>query len=218
MTTILIADDHPAFRGGIRALLSSVPGLDVVGEAADGNQAVALARSLRPDVVLMDLQMPGRTGIQATRELCDSDDAPRVLVLTMSDEDAAVVEAVQAGALGYLLKEAEPDDIVRAVQSVARGDAILGAGIARKVLGLAGRADRTRMSAAAARIAQLSPREREILAGVARGRGNAAIAAELFLSPKTVRNQVSILFTKLGVANRGEAIVLAREAGLGGGP
>jgi DNA-binding NarL/FixJ family response regulator len=210
---VLLVDDHPTFRSGFRALLASVTGVELVGEAADGETAVQLALDLRPDVVVMDLHMPGLGGIEATRLLCEHDDAPRVLVLTMSEEDQSIVEAVRAGALGYLLKEAEPDDIVRAVQSVARGDAVFGAGIARRVIGRVGRVE---SQPSLVKISGLSPREREVLDGIARGRGNAAIAAELYLSPKTVRNHVSVIFGKLGVQSRGEAMVLAREAGLGG--
>lgn len=208
---VFVVDDHPIVRGGLIALLDSLPGLVVVGQAGSGRDAVALVRRHRPDVVVMDLRMPGLDGVAATRLIRAELPATAVLVLTMFDEDTLVTAALAAGARGYLLKGAESAEIDRAVRAVAGGEAIFSPKVADQVLHRAG-------APPLAALAGLTPREREVLELLARGLGNATIAARLGLSPKTVGNHVSALFGKLGVATRAEAVVRAREAGLGTGP
>lgn len=207
---VLVADDHPVFRSGLRTLLEDL-GVEVVGEAPDGGAAVQLALEHRPDVVLMDLQMPGVNGLQATRRLADAAPDVRVLVLTMVEDDAMLFAALRAGAAGYLLKGAGPEEIDRAVRGVAAGDAVYGAGVAGRLRAMfaAGPA------AAPVAFPQLVERERDVLALMATGASNPEIARRLFLSDKTVRNYVSSIFAKLGVRDRAQAIVTAREAGLG---
>jgi DNA-binding NarL/FixJ family response regulator len=208
---VVVVDDHPVFRQGLRTLLEDL-GVEVVAEAADGAAGVAAVTEHRPDVVLMDLQMPGVSGVEATRRLTAAMPQVKVLVLTMVDEDQAVFAAVQAGALGYLLKGAGQEEISRALTAVAAGEGVYGPEVARRLRAFfsAGPA-----AAAATPFPALSDREREVLALVAEGAGNGDIARRLFLSEKTVRNYVSSIFTKLDVDNRAGAIVLAREAGLG---
>lgn len=212
---ILIADDHPLFRGGLRALLESIADTEVVGEAATGEEAVDAARSLVPDVVVMDINMPGLNGIDATRRILDETEDVNVLVMTMHDDDEAVFAAIRAGARGYQLKGAAQDETLRAIRSVANGEAIFGPGIA----------DRLQRFLAAPPVSdpsqafpQLTDRELEILQLLAERRTNAEIAATLFLSQKTVRNYVSAIFAKLQVADRAEAGLVARAAGLGEQP
>ncbi|MFE9205100.1 response regulator [Micromonospora sp. NPDC007230] len=208
---VLVADDHPIFRDGLAVLLSSLPDIHVVGTAADGVEAVELAVRLRPEIVVMDIQMPNLNGVEATRRLATAAPSVGVLVLTMSEEDSTVFAAVQAGARGYLVKGAEQEEIVRAITTVAAGGAVFGASLARRI------AEFFTAGATPAQVPfpQLTAREREILELLAAGRSNAQIAAALYLSPKTVRNNVSNVFAKLQVADRPEAIVRAREAGLG---
>lgn len=210
---IVVADDHPVVRGGLVSLLRTIPGLDVVGEAADGQTAVRLANEQHPDVVLMDVRMPGMDGVEATRQIREQTPAIRVLMLTMYDDDATVFTAMKAGAQGYLLKESEQDDIVRAVHAVVAGEAIFGPGVAARVLGYF--TEPPQAVAAEYPFPELTDRERQVLELLAQGRSNADIAAELFLSPKTVSNQLTAIFAKLQVASRGEAIVRARDGGLG---
>ena len=208
----VVADDHPVFRAGLRYLLEDL-GVEVVAEVPDGEQAVAAVRRERPDVVLMDLQMPVLTGIEATRLLVAEDPGVRVLVLTMVADDDALFAAVQAGALGYVLKGAGQEEIARALTAVAAGEAVYGAPVARRL--------RAFFTAGAGVVAkpfpELTDREREVLDLIAAGLPNAAIARRLFLSEKTVRNNVTAVFAKLGVRDRAEAVVRAREAGLGKG-
>lgn len=207
---VVLVDDHPMFRQGLRTLLEDL-GVTVLAEAADGESGVAAVVEHRPDVVFMDLQMPGVSGVEATRRLTDLEPDVKVLVLTMVEDDQAVFAAIQAGALGYLLKGAGQEEISRALASVAAGQAVYGAGIARRLRGFfAGGGD-----ASAKPFPSLSEREREVLALIAEGASNTDIARRLFLSDKTVRNYVSSIFTKIDVAGRSEAIVKAREAGLG---
>ncbi len=208
---MVLADDHPVVRRGLRALLDSIEGFEVVGEATDGVEAVREAQLHRPDVVLMDVQMPGVDGLEATRRIRAAVPSTAVLVLTMYDDEDTVFAAVQAGARGYLLKGAEQEEIDRAIRAVVRGEAIFGPGVAARILGhfTAPR------STPADPFPELTAREREILDLMAAGRRNAAIAAQLYLSPKTVGNHISAIFAKLAVADRSEAIVRAREAGLG---
>ncbi|HEY3530208.1 MAG TPA: response regulator transcription factor [Nocardioides sp.] len=211
---ILVADDHPVVRGGLVALLRTIPGLEVVGEAADGESAVREAQLTRPDVVLMDVRMPGLDGVEATRRIRAAVPATRVLMLTMYDDDATVFTAMQAGAQGYLLKEAEQHDIVRAVRAVVAGEAIFGPGVAERVLGYF--ADPPTAPAPAYPFPELTGRERVILELLARGRRTGEIASELYLSPKTVANNLTTIFAKLQVAGRAEAIIRAHERGVGG--
>ena len=213
--TVLFADDHPMYRDGLRMALTTADGFLIVGEACDGEEVVAAARQLRPDVVVMDINMPVRSGIEATRLICSEAPAPAVLVLTMFEDDDSVFAALRAGARGYLVKGADQDDIVRAIRTVAAGEVILGAAVAQRMMryfASAGHAAR----AVATAFPELTERETEILALIAEGHSNGSIAARLFISPKTVRNYVSTVFAKLQVADRAEAIVKARRAGLGG--
>jgi DNA-binding NarL/FixJ family response regulator len=206
----VIADDHPVFRKGLRVLLEDL-GVEVVGEAADGLEAIRISEQTRPDVVLLDLQMPGLGGIEATRRLTALMPEVRILVLTMMDDDAAVFAAIQSGALGYLLKGAGRDEIGRAMASVAAGEAVYGPQVARRV-----RAFFTAGAGVAAKpFPELADREREVLDLMAAGLSNPVIASRLYLSEKTVRNYVTNIFVKLGVPDRSSAIVKAREAGLG---
>jgi DNA-binding NarL/FixJ family response regulator len=210
---LLLADDHASFRTGLRALLGTADGLVVVGEAASGAEVVARAAELQPDVVLMDLSMPGGDGIEATRRIVHAAPHVAVLVLTMSDDDDSVLAAVQAGARGYVLKGARRAELLRAVRAVAAGDAIFGPALARRLVEYF---TRPRLPADADAFPDLTEREREILDLVARGHSNTEITDRLVLSPKTVRNHVSNIFSKLQVRDRAEAIVRAREAGMGG--
>jgi DNA-binding NarL/FixJ family response regulator len=208
--TVLLADDHPLYRRGLRQLLDG-GATRVVGEVEDGAAAVEQARALQPDVVVMDLNMPGKDGVQATREVVRDSPHVAVLVLTMHDDDDSVFAAMRAGARGYLLKGADAAEITRAVAAVAGGEAIFGPSVARRVLEWFS----SPRPAAQAVFPQLTEREHEVLDLVAAGRSNGEIAATLVLSPKTVRNHVSNVFAKLHVADRAEAIVRARDAGLG---
>jgi len=209
--TVLIADDHPMVLQGLRLTLGTLPGIEVIGEATTGQQAVELAESLQPDVLIMDLNMPEGNGIEATRALTKSSPHVNVLILTMFDDDASVFQAMRAGARGYLLKGAGEQEIERAVRGVADGEAIFGPAVAQRVLDyLTGTTPRQQPA-----FPELSERERDVLALLAEGRSNPDIARQLYLSPKTVRNHVSNIFTKLQVADRAQAIIKARDAGLG---
>jgi DNA-binding NarL/FixJ family response regulator len=209
---ILIADDHPLFRAGLRALLESIPDTEVAGEAATGEEAVEVALALVPDVVVMDINMPGLNGIDATRRIVDQSEDVKVLVMTMHDDDEAVFAAIRAGARGYQLKGAAQDETLRAIRSVANGEAIFGPGIADRLQRFLAATPTLDASQA---FPQLTDRELEILQLLAERRTNADIAAQLFLSQKTVRNYVSAIFAKLQVADRAEAGLVARAAGLG---
>jgi DNA-binding NarL/FixJ family response regulator len=191
MIRLLIADDHPAYRRGLELMLADIGDIEIVGEADTGARAVELAASLAPDVILMDLRMPGLDGIEATRRLTRSGSAAVVVVLTMFEDDDSVFAAMRAGARGYLLKGAEQDEIVRAIRAAAAGEAIFGREIAQRVI--AHFASGSGSTAAA--FPSLTEREREVLEMVAAGKGNATIAHELMISLKTVRNHVSNIFT-----------------------
>ena len=208
---ILIVDDHPVFRFGLRALLATEADTVVVGEATGGEEAVALAVELRPDLVLMDLNLPDFNGMEATRRILAQNPDVGILIITMFEDDS-VIAALRAGARGYVLKGAEGEETLRAIRAAAHGESILSPAVAQRLARfLAQSAD----VQPAEPFPELTPREREILVLIARGLTNTAIAERLSLSPKTVRNQVSIIFSKLQVSDRAEAIVKAREAGLG---
>lgn len=206
---ILIADDHTLFRDGLRALFDSLPDITAVGEAADGGRVVQLAQELQPDVVLMDIQMPGLNGIDATRSIVRTSPHIGVIILTMFEDDDSVFAAMRAGARGYVLKGADQEEMLRVIQAVARGEALFGPAIAARL----------QQFFAAPPVPpevfpELTAREREVLALIAQGANNATIARELTLSIKTVRNHVSNIFNKLQVVDRAEAIIRARSAGL----
>jgi DNA-binding NarL/FixJ family response regulator len=209
---VLIADDHPVFRDGLRTLLGSLPEAELVGEAATGEEAVNMAVATQPDVILMDLQMPGINGIEATRRILSTTPHIGVLVVTMFEDDDSVFAAMRAGARGYLLKGADQREILRAVRSVANGEAIFGPAIAQRLISFFAN---PRPSMPPQTFPELTDREREILELIAQGHSNTTIADTLVLSQKTVRNHVSNIFSKLQVADRAQAIVRAREAGLG---
>ncbi|MFI0479169.1 response regulator [Actinomadura sp. 9N215] len=210
MITIVLADDHPVVRSGLRALLDSISGLTVVAEAADGRAAVRLAVEHRPDVLVMDIQMPGLDGIEATRQIVRTAPETAVLMLTMYEDDDSVFSAMRAGARGYLLKGAQQNDIAQAIRAVASGQAVFGPGVARRVLGFFATPPAARHP-----FPGLTARERDVLDLIAAGRPNGEIAHRLAIAPKTVANHISSIFTKMQVADRAEAIVRARDAGLG---
>jgi DNA-binding NarL/FixJ family response regulator len=208
---ILIVDDHPVFRFGLRALLESQPDMAVIGEAENGGDAVQLAAAQQPDVVLMDVNMLGLNGIEATRQITAMDQGTAVLIITMLDDDT-VFTAMKAGARGYLLKGAKGNETLRAIRAVGNGEVIFSPGVAEQMAAYFTRGFEESNSTP---FPELTPREREILNLLAQGLTNSAIAEKLVLSPKTIRNQVSNIFSKLQVASRSEAIIKARDAGLG---
>lgn len=205
---VVLADDHPVVRRGLRALLDSLGGYEVVAEAASGDAAVAAVVEHRPDVVLLDVKMPGGDGIDATRRIRSAAPETAILILTMFDDRETVRAAMRAGALGYVLKGAEQSDIDRAIRAVAAGEAIFGAEVVQAVVDFS-------TSPSYTPFPDLTVREREVLDLMAAGHRNHAIAAQLFLSPKTVANHVSAIFAKLGVTDRSQAIVRARREGFG---
>jgi DNA-binding NarL/FixJ family response regulator len=207
----VVADDHPIVREGLRAVLAALTDFELVGSASSGEEVVTVAASTRPDVVVMDLHMPDLDGVHATKQILAAQPDVAVLVLTMYDDDDMLLEAMRAGARGYLLKGSSHTDIAGALRSVGAGQAVFGSGVADSVLArLSGRV------APANPFPQLTRRELEILELLARGHGNQDLARDLYLSPKTVRNHVANIVAKLEVADRAQAIVAAREAGLGG--
>jgi DNA-binding NarL/FixJ family response regulator len=209
---VLIADDHPIFRNGMRALLDSVSDLNAVGEAATGDEAITKAADLQPDVILMDLQMPGIGGVEATRQILFASPHIRVLVVTMFEDDYSVFTAMRAGARGYIVKGVSPDEMLRAIRAVGSGEAIFSPAIAVRLIDFF---SAPKPAVPAQTFPELSDREREILDLIAQGASNTDIAHRLVLSPKTVRNHVSNIFSKLQVADRAQAIIRGREAGLG---
>jgi DNA-binding NarL/FixJ family response regulator len=208
---VLIADDHPVYRDGLRALVESAPDLDLAGEATTGSEAVDLAAAGRPAVILMDLRMPVLSGIEATRRILEADPTVGILIVTMSEDDESLFAAMRAGARGYIPKDAERAEILSAIRAVALGEAVFGASIARRVADFFA----APRSPAAEPFPDLTDRENEILELIAQGRSNGEIAGRLEIAPKTVRNHVANVFNKLQVADRAHAIVRAREAGLG---
>jgi len=212
---VLIADDHPVFRYGLRALLlAEATTMEVVGEATTGSEVVTLAAQCVPEVILMDVNMPGLNGIEATRRILAATPQVGILMLTMFDDDESVFAAMRAGARGYLLKGARGEETVRAILAVSNGEAIFSPAIARRLIGYFGAQQRRQPSPPAPLFPELTEREREVLTLLAQGYTNPAIAEHLVLSPKTVRNHVSSIFSKLQVAGRAEAIIRARDAGL----
>jgi DNA-binding NarL/FixJ family response regulator len=210
---VLLADDQAMVRAGFRMILESDPDIDVVGEAADGEQAVAASRRLTPDVVLMDIQMPGGNGLDATRRITESPEPrSRVVILTTFERDEYVFDALQSGASGFLLKNAPPEELLHAVRVVAAGDALLAPSVTRRIIEQFAR--RRPDPRAGARLNELTQREREVLILLARGKSNAELAAELFVTEGTVKTHVSSLLAKLGVRDRVQAVVLAYESGL----
>ena len=213
MIRVLIADDQSLVRAGFRVLVDSATDLEVVGEATNGREAVELARSLRPDVMLMDIRMPELDGLAATREIVSATDSPRVIILTTFDIDEYVFEALRAGASGFLLKDTEPAELLTAVRVVAGGDALLSPSVTRRLIEeFATRPDPHRTPPAALDV--LTQREREVLALVARGLSNAEIAAELVISPATAKTHVSRVMMKLDARDRAQLVVAAYETGL----
>lgn len=208
---VLIADDHPVFRDGLRGLVERAPDLELAGEAETGVEAVELAGSARPGIVLMDLRMPEMSGIEATRRILEADPSVGVLVLTMSEDDESLFAAMRAGARGYIPKDADSEELLRAIRAAAVGEAIFGASIARRLMTFFASGGRS-----ASPFPELTEREHEILVLIAQGRSNSDIAHRLGITGKTVRNHVANVFAKLRVADRSQAIVRAREAGLGG--
>lgn len=208
--TVMIADDHPVFRKGLRALLSSVPEVELIGEASTGHEIIELAESLQPDVILMDLQMPEGGGLNAIRQIIATSPHIRVLVVTMFEDDDSIFAAMRTGARGYVLKDMDDTDISRAILSVGRGDAIFSPAIAARLINYFN----TRPALPVELFPDLTDSERKVLKLMASGENNNAIASKLSLSNKTIRNYVSNIFTKLQVADRAQAIVKAREAGL----
>ena len=209
---VLIADDHPLFREGMRGRLDSVADVEVVGEAASGDEAVILAQKLEPDVILMDIKMPGLNGIEATREILRTSPHMGVLVLTMFEDDDSVFAAMRAGAKGYLLKDSRGEGVVHAIRAVASGEAVFGSGVAERIVGYF---SAPRPVARQRVFPELTEREEEILTLVAQGKSNQEIARRLFVSLKTVRNHVSNILVKLQVADRAQAVIHARDAGIG---
>ena len=212
--SILVADDQALVRAGFRAILEGQPGITVCGEAADGEEAIELVRRLDPDVVLMDIQMPGVDGLEATRQLLAGAgaDRPGVLMLTTFDLDAYVYDALRAGASGFLLKDTPPEDLVAAVRVVARGDALIAPGVTKRLIEQFARSAPSVTSPDV--LAELTPREAEVLSLVASGLSNGEIAEELVLSNATVKTHVKRILAKLGLRDRVQAVVLAYEVGL----
>lgn len=212
MIKVLLADDQPLVRAGLRALLDVEDDLAVVGEAADGLEAVRLAAELAPDVVLMDIRMPGMDGLEATRRLLTGSTTVRVVVVTTFDHDEYVYEALRSGASGFLVKDAEPAELRHAVRVAARGDALLSPGVTRRLIEEF--TARPEAGRSAERLAPLTAREREVLAAVCHGHSNTAIAEGLFMSPATVKTHVNRIMAKLAAHDRAQLVVIGYESGL----
>jgi DNA-binding NarL/FixJ family response regulator len=212
-TRVVMADDHALFRYGLKAMLANAEGFEVVGEAATGEEVVEKVAQTQPDIVLMDIQMPGINGIDATRRVLETNPNIGVVVVTMFEDDDSVFAAMRAGARGYVLKGADAEEVLKVVAAVAGGEAHFGPEIARRLMGFF---SAPKPAAPSEAFPELTAREAEVLDLIAQGLNNQDIARRLYLSPKTVRNHVSNIFLKLQVADRAQAIVRAREAGLGG--
>lgn len=209
---VVVVEDHPMFREGLVAMLDALDRVDVVGQAGDGHDAEAIVAATSPDVVLMDLHLPGISGTELTSRITTHHPGIAVLALTMLEDDASILDTLQAGARGYLLKEATPDEIVRALEAVASGQVVVGGAAASRVLANLADRDRERPP-----LPELTNREREVLHLIAQGLTNATIAQRLYVSDKTVRNHVSNIFTKLRVNDRAAAVARARDVGIGEG-
>ncbi|HEX6383317.1 MAG TPA: response regulator transcription factor [Anaerolineae bacterium] len=213
---LLVADDHTLFREGLQALFSAMPGIEIAGEAATGEETVALAEKLLPDIILMDINMPGIDGIQATRRILRANPTIGVIMVTMLEDDASLFSAMRAGARGYVLKGAHHQELLQTVQAVANGQALFGAPIAARIMSffqdIAADLESTLPQEA---FPELTPRELEVLELIAQGANNSQIAEKLVISDKTVRNHITSIFSKLQVADRVQAIIKARDAGLG---
>lgn len=214
---ILVADDHALFRDGLRALFSATPGIEMVAEAATGEETIALIEETQPDIVLMDINMPGIGGIEATRQILRASPTIGVIMVTMLEDDASLFSAMRAGARGYVLKGAHHQELLQTIRAVAGGQALFGAPIATRIMGffqdLAADPDSSLPREA---FPELTPRELEVLGLIAQGANNSQIAEKLVITDKTVRNHITSVFSKLQVADRAQAIVKARDAGLGG--
>ena len=211
-TRVLVADDHAVFRYGMRAMLANAHGFEVVAEASTGEEVVGKAAEVRPDVVLMDIQMPGMNGIEATRKIVQANPEMSVVVVTMFGDDDSVFSAMRAGARGYVLKGADAEEVMKVLRAMAQGEAYFGPEIAKRIMGYF---SSPKPAPASEAFPELTPREVEVLDLIARGTSNQEIASRLYLSQKTVRNHVSNVFLKLQVAGRAQAIVRAREVGFG---
>jgi len=213
---ILVADDHALFREGLRALLTAYPDIEIVGEAADGDQAIAYSETLQPDVVLMDVSMPGINGIEATRRILHNNPNLGIIIVTMMEDDNSVFAAMRAGARGYVLKGAHHEEMLQAIRAVANGQAVFGPAIATRMMNFFQSLDASpRSNLSADAFPELTDREREVLNLIAQGASNAEIADRLVISTKTVSNHITSIFSKLQIADRAQAIIRAREAGLG---
>ena len=211
---VLICDDQPLVRAGIRTLLSTQHDIEVVGEAVDGDDAVAATARIRPDVVLMDVRMPGTDGITATESIANGDHAPQVLILTTYDQDEYVFDALRAGASGFLLKDARPEDLINGLRSVAAGDALLAPSVTRRLIDLFARGRGSERRPAEGRVQLLTDREREVLLLVAKGQSNAELAATLCITEHTVKTHVASVLRKLGLRDRVHAVIFAYESEL----
>src|SRR5215217_6337650 len=211
-TRVLIADDHTLFRSGLRGMLARAEGFEVVGEAKTGEEAVKRAAEVRPEIIFMDIQMPNMNGIEATRRVVEANPAVGVVMLTMFGDDDSVFAAMRAGARGYVLKGADAEEVLKVIRAVDKGEAYFGPEIAKLILGFF---SAPRAAPPLEAFPELTVREAEVLDLIAQGRGNTEITRRLYVSPKTVRNHISNIFTKLQVADRAHAIIRAREAGLG---
>ncbi|HEY5732011.1 MAG TPA: response regulator transcription factor [Anaerolineales bacterium] len=212
---VLLADDHALFREGVRAILKSVADIEIVGEAGTGQDALRLASNLKPDVILMDIQMPDLNGVEATQRILKTQPDTGVIIVTMLEDDDSLFSAMRAGARGYVLKGADKAEMLKTIRAVAEGEALFGAGIAARLLNFFHDRRALDNKSSPTSFPELTDREQEILAFIARGDTNAEIAEQLFISLKTVRNHVSSIFNKLQVTNRAQAAIRARDAGFG---
>ncbi|NWG08644.1 MAG: response regulator transcription factor [Chloroflexi bacterium] len=210
---LMIADDHKLFREGIKALLAVTDDIEIIGEAEDGDSVLQQARELEPDVILMDINMPGLNGIRATEQILEKQPQTRIIMLTMIEDDASIFHAMRAGARGYLLKGADPQEVLSVIRAVAEGQALFGPAIAARLMNYFKELS-AKPAVSGTPFPELTERELEILRLISQGLNNQEIARKLFLSPKTIRNHITNIFSKLQVADRAQAIVRAREAGL----